>query len=36
MIPNVLDNSATSLLVDLQKDFDISFEPKDIYSTITF
>ncbi|MCK9340087.1 MAG: hypothetical protein M0P38_08900 [Bacteroidales bacterium] len=30
MIPNVLDNSATSLLVDLQKDFDISFEPKDI------
>ncbi len=30
MIPNVLDNSASSLLEDLEKDFDISFEQKNI------
>jgi|ADurb_Leu_01_Slu_FD_contig_31_1582614_length_781_multi_1_in_0_out_0_1 hypothetical protein len=30
MIPNVLDNTTVSLLEDLQRDFDISFEQKNI------
>ncbi len=30
MIPNTLDNTTISLLKDLEKDFDISFEPKNI------
>lgn len=30
MVPNVLDKATSSLLLDLQKDFDISFEHKNI------